>query len=85
MATQNEIAELVDLLRHNVDEANQFNLYISDLINGCKKSVLLNVLDSLIDSVEDNIENSYNHQYLQEDINILKEKLTKAKEILDRE
>lgn len=65
MAKQSEVAELVEYMRSNVDEAEQFAQYISDIINGCKESVLLNVLEGLVDSVEYNLE--FNPHLIQDD------------------
>lgn len=53
---QREIAELVLTLKRNLDEAEQFEVYINDLIRHCDKEYLLRLLYELCDPVEDNIE-----------------------------
>ena len=53
---QNEIAELVLTLKRNLDEAEQFEVYIDNLIRHCDKEYLLRLLYELCDPVEDNIE-----------------------------
>ena len=52
---QHEIAELVLTLKRNLDEAEQFEVYINDLIRHCDKEYLLRLLYELCDPVEDNI------------------------------
>jgi peptide methionine sulfoxide reductase MsrA len=53
---QHEIAELVLTLKRNLDEAEQFEVYIDNLIRHCDKEYLLRLLYELCDPVEDNIE-----------------------------
>lgn len=53
---QNEIAELVLTLKRNLDEAEQFEVYIDNLIRHCDKEYLLRLLYELCSPVEDNIE-----------------------------
>ncbi len=53
---RHEIAELVLTLKRNLDEAEQFEVYINDLIRHCDKEYLLRLLYELCDPVEDNIE-----------------------------
>ena len=53
---QNEIAELVLTLKRNLDEAEQFEVYIDNLIRHCDKEYLLRLLYELCDPVEGNIE-----------------------------
>ena len=53
---QREIAELVLTLKRNLDEAEQFEVYIDNLIRHCDKEYLLRLLYELCDPVEDNIE-----------------------------
>ena len=52
---QYEIAELVLTLKRNLDEAEQFEVYIDNLIRHCDKEYLLRLLYELCDPVEDNI------------------------------
>ena len=53
---QYEIAELVLTLKRNLDEAEQFEVYIDNLIRHCDKEYLLRLLYELCGPVEDNIE-----------------------------
>jgi peptide methionine sulfoxide reductase MsrA len=53
---RSELAELVIKLKRNLDEAEQFEVYIHDLIRHCDKEYLLRLLYELCDPVEDNIE-----------------------------
>ena len=53
---QHEIAELVLTLKRNLDEAEQFEVYINNLIRHCDKEYLLRLLYELCDPVEANIE-----------------------------
>ena len=53
---QNELAELVLTLKRNLDEAEQFEVYIDNLIRHCDKEYLLRLLYELCDPVEANIE-----------------------------
>lgn len=84
MAKQSEIAELVNFFHGNVDEAEQFSNYIPILINGCKKSELLYILEGLVESVEYNLESSSRtHEHIREDIDVVRRNLEKAKKILN--
>ena len=53
---RSELAELAIRLKHNLDEAEQFEVYIDNLIRHCDKDYLLRLLYELCDPVEDNIE-----------------------------
>jgi peptide methionine sulfoxide reductase MsrA len=53
---RSELAELVIKLKRNLDEAEQFEVYINSLIRHCDKEYLLRLLYELCDPVEDNIE-----------------------------
>ena len=50
------IAELVLIMKKNVDEAEQFNDFIEGLVRHCDKDYLLLVLKQLCDAVEYNLE-----------------------------
>lgn len=54
--SQREIAELVLLLKKNLDEAEQFEVFIDGLIRNCKKEYLLKILPQICGAVEDNLE-----------------------------
>ena len=53
---RSELANLVIQLKRNLDEAEQFEVYIDNLIKHCDKEYLLRLLYELCDPVEDNIE-----------------------------
>ena len=53
---RSEIAELVLLLKKNLDEAEQFEVFIDGLIRNCNKEYLLKILPQMCDSVEYNLE-----------------------------
>lgn len=61
MATRAEIAELVINLSENMDEAEQFIDYVSDIIRHCEKKFLISLLENMKESVEFNIRNGQDH------------------------
>lgn len=82
MAKQSEIAKLVEYMYGNIDEAEQFSQHIPDIINGCKKSVLLNVLASLVDSVEYNLE--HRQYFILDDEDEVRTNIEKARKLLSK-
>jgi hypothetical protein len=65
---RSELAELVIQLKRNLDEAEQFEVYINDLIRHCDKDYLLKLLLELCDSVEYNIEKFESGKIYESDI-----------------
>lgn len=71
--TQKELVEIVKALRHNVDEAEQFEPYINILIQNCSKKALIYIAEGLALAVKDNMET----YYLRESLNYSDEELKK--------
>ena len=76
--TQKELVEIVKALRHNVDEAEQFEPYINILIQNCSKKALIYIAEGLALAVKDNMETYYLRESLNYSDEELKELLKKV-------
>ena len=76
--TQKELVEIVKALRHNVDEAEQFEPYINILIQNCSKKALIYIAEGLALAVKDNMETPYLRENLNYSDEELKELLKKV-------
>ena len=62
-----EVAELVNQLSNNVDEAEQFSYYIPEILKHCDKKFLVKLGNDLADIIENNQKLGLSHLQVDSD------------------
>ena len=62
-----EVAELVNQLSNNIDEAEQFSYYIPEILKHCDKKYLIKLGNDLADIIEQNKRLGKTHLQLDDD------------------